>query len=127
MIQFPLDPTPYMIPYVIIVFLAPWMISASYIIRELRLAYRSGVLGELMVLPPSAFRARRDIITRFFKTNTEVADLHKRLVRWCIVTIAAWVFGFLLLGAALFWMDQNDFMINHSMGLHGPGETPPGE
>jgi hypothetical protein len=124
MIQFPIDPTPFLIPYALIVFFLPWLVAAVFVLRGLKLLYQSGVMNELNKLSPFSFRERREIHRRYLKQNPEAAWVHKNAVRWGILTLAAWVVGFVLIGGTLYWMDQNDLLIDHSSGLYGPKEAP---
>ena len=123
MIQFPLDPTHFVVPYAIVVFLLPWLISAAYAMRELRLLYQSGVLAEMLKVPILDFKAQRTMRLRFYEEHPVADALHRRLIRCAIITIALWVVGFTILGSTLYWMEKNDLLINHSKGLYGPSEA----
>jgi hypothetical protein len=124
MIQFPMDPTPFVIPYGIVVFALPWFITAVYALREMRLLYQAGVMEQANKLSPFAFRERRALHLRFLQQNPVAALIHRRAIRWGVATLTAWVVGFALLGATLFWMDRHDLLIDHSRGLYGPDEAP---
>ena len=122
MIQFPIDPTPFVIPYVILIFLLPWGLAASFLIRELALAQREGQLSRLMGFTGLSIIERIKAAREYRGSNPLAMRLHQKTVQWALITILLWIVGFVLLGSTLFIMDRNDLLINHSRGLYGPHE-----
>jgi hypothetical protein len=91
----PIDPTPYVAVYGLLMFLVPWLIFGSYIIRGLVYARGKGIC--LFSLTGGAeIRALR-------QTDSHAAFLHRRSLRWLVITLALWIVGFALLGLTLFF------------------------
>jgi len=116
MINFPIDPTPFVIPYAIIVFLCPWIIYGAYLIRSMMLFAREGLYRQHLF---NRTEARNEIR----KTNPEIDHIYKKAIRWLIITLGMWIIGFTVLGTTLYLMEENNLLINHSKGLYAPNET----
>ena len=117
MIEFPIDPTPFVIPYAIIIFLLPWIICASFMIRNMAFLSKKGLLNWGLDFE------KQKLAREFMKSDPQARSLYKQLKRWMIITIALWVGGFAVLGTTLYLMEENDLLINHSKGLYGPNEN----
>lgn len=117
MIEFPIDPTPFVIPYAIVVFLCPWIVYGSFILRELALISKSGIYKQHLGLK------RYAVIREFRKNNPQANYLHRKAIRWGITTGIMWITGFIILGTTLYLMEENDLLINHSKGLYAPSEN----
>ncbi|MFQ5846553.1 MAG: hypothetical protein ACE5IQ_02645 [Candidatus Methylomirabilales bacterium] len=114
--NFPIDVTPYVMVYAAVVFLCPWLILASYLLRELRVLRKHGLLG----LTTNAEVWNE--IQSFRKTNPESKYLYGKVKQWMKITLTFWVTGFVILCAALYLLDANDLLINHSKGIYGRDE-----
>ena len=79
----PIDPDPYLLVYGVLVFLAPWLIFGSFILRNMLYARSKGI--SLFSLTASAqMRALR-------RTDSHAAFLHQRTFRWFFITLSMWV------------------------------------
>ena len=95
----PIDPTPYVAVYGVLVFLAPWLIFGSYIIRSLVYARGKGI-SLFSWTGGAEIRALR-------QTDSYAAFLHRRSLRWLVITLAMWIVGFALLGLTLFFLHRS--------------------
>jgi hypothetical protein len=94
----PIDPTPYLAVYGVLVFLMPWLIYGSYIIRGLMYARTRGI--SLVSWTASAeIRALR-------LTDSHAAFLHQRSLRWLIIMLVMWLVGFTVMCLTLFWLHR---------------------
>lgn len=114
--RFPIDATPYVMVYSAIVFLCPWLIFTSYLLRELQVLRKHKLLRWLI-------NTREwQSIQEFRKTNAESQYLYGKVKTWMKITLTFWIAGFVILGATLYLMDANDLLINHSKGIYGPDD-----
>jgi len=82
----PIDPTPYVAAYGVVVFLVPWLVYGSFIVRSLMYARSCGI--SLLSWTASAqIRALR-------QTDSRAAFLHQRSLRWFVITLVTWLVGF---------------------------------
>lgn len=97
----PVDPSPYIALYGAVVFLTPWVIYGSFIVRKLLYARSRGI--SLFSMEASArIRALR-------QADPFAAYLHQRCLRWFVITAIMWFVGFAVLGLTLYLL--------HSRGL----------
>ena len=90
----PVDPTPFVAVYVVIVFVLPWLICVSFILRKLHYASKSGI--SLLSFDASAqIRALRQV-------DPYAAGLHRRGLKWLVITLCLWLVGFAILILALY-------------------------
>jgi len=82
----PIDPSPYLVVYGVLVFLVPWLIYGSFIVRALLYARSRGI----SLWSPAA----REKMQELRRTDSHAALLHQRTLRWFIITLAAWLVGF---------------------------------
>jgi len=93
-----IDPEPYVEAYAAIVFLLPWLVFMSFVIRRLLHAKKLGVsllTGDASV----RIRALRG-------SDQHAAYLYQRSRQWLIATLVAWVVGFIVLGGSLFLLHR---------------------
>ncbi|MCO5052086.1 MAG: hypothetical protein M9920_07265 [Verrucomicrobiae bacterium] len=94
----PLDPTPYVAVYGVLIFLVPWLIYMSFIVRSLLYARRQGV--SLFSLTGSAqMRA-------LARVDSYAAFLKRRALRWFVITLTMWFVGFAILGLTLYLLHK---------------------
>jgi hypothetical protein len=95
----PIDPTPFVAVYVVIVFVIPWLVYASYILRKLHYAQRSGI--HLLSFNASAqIRALRQI-------DPYAAELHRRTFKWLVIVLSIWIVGFAVLVLTLYLLHKD--------------------
>lgn len=94
---FPIDPTPIIIPYAIIVFLFPWLVFVYFCLR------RWGIISNKF--------------PRFDKT-TDSDSIGKIQIKWMLITFLCWFLGFALMAGTLFLLEENNLLINHSKGIY---------
>ena len=94
----PIDPTPYVAVYGVLVFFVPWLILGSYIVRGLVYAHSRGI--SLL-----SWRGGAEI-GALRQTDSYAAFLHRRSLRWFVITLAMWVVGFALLGLTLYFLHR---------------------
>ena len=90
----PIDPSPYVAAYGVLVFLAPWLVCMSFNIRKLLYAWRTGI--------SIWSRGASQQIRTLRQTDPYAAHLHQRLVMWMKITMLMWLVGFAVLGLALY-------------------------
>jgi len=94
----PLDPTPYLIVYGVLVFLVPWLICGSFIVRGLLYARRRGI---------SLFSGSASVeIRELSRTDSRAAFLHQRSLRWFVIGLAMWFGGFAVMGLTLYLLHR---------------------
>jgi len=96
----PIDPSPYVAAYGVLVFLAPWLVCMNFNIRKLLYARRAGI-SLLSWGASGQIRSLR-------QTDPYAAHLHKRLVTWMKVTLVMWLVGFAVLGLTLYLLHNRD-------------------
>ena len=89
-----IDPTPYVAIYGLLVFLLPWLIYGSYIIRGLAYARSKGICL-FSIAGGAQIRALRQI-------DSHAALLHRRSLRWLVITLVMWVSGFVIMCLTLY-------------------------
>jgi len=94
----PIDPSPYLVAYGVLVFLVPWLIYGSFIVRGLLYARSTGIS-----LFSTASSAR---IRELRRTDSRAAFLHQRTVRWFFITLAMWFVGFAVMGLTLYLLHR---------------------
>jgi len=94
----PIDPTPYVAVYGVLVFLVPWLIFGSYIVRGLVYAHGQGI-SLFSWTGGAEIRALR-------RTDSYSAFFHRQSLRWLVITLALWVVGLVLLGLALLFLHR---------------------
>jgi uncharacterized membrane protein (DUF485 family) len=94
----PIDPSPYLVIYGVLVFLAPWLIYGSFIVRALVYAQRKGILL-FSWSDSSQMRMLR-------QTDSYAAFLHQRTRRWFIITLTMWFVGFAVMGLTLYLLHR---------------------
>lgn len=72
--------------YVVLVFLAPWLIYGSFIVRGLMYA-RSRGISLFSSTASEQIRALR-------QSDSRAAFLHRRSLRWLVITVCMWLVGF---------------------------------
>ena len=95
----PIDPDPYLIVYGVLVFLAPWLIYGSFIVRGLLYARSRGI----PLFSPTAGAKIRELR----RTDSRAASVHQRSFRWFLITVAMWLVGFAVMGLALFLLHEH--------------------
>ena len=127
MIRFPIDPTPYVIPYAIAVFVLPWIITVYFMLRTNAYIRKNPQLpGHKNYAGLSAF-GRLKAVRTLSKASPVIAHLYRKVIRCVIVTITAWVVGFAILSGTLWCLNNHDLLIDHSRGLYGPDEIHQGQ
>ena len=98
MVIFPIDPTPYFLPYAVTVFLFPWLVymlfTFKYFDKMINLVFRGRV-----------WEAMKEPLSRSHK-------------KWLFITISCWTLGFILLLVVLLYLDMNNLLVNHSKGIY---------
>lgn len=122
MIRFPIDPTPYVILYAIVVFVLPWIITLYYVLRANAYIHNNPQLPGYINYNGISIIARLKAVRTLCKASPVIAHLNSRVIRWATVTIAAWLIGFAMLGGTLWHLNNHDLLIDHSRGLYGPNE-----
>ena len=103
----PIDPTPYVIPYAIVVFLCPWIVYASIIVRHCWLLKKNNISSNFL-FEKSDDRAKR---IEFLRTNQESLNLRRKAVRWMVIVLLCWIIGFAFLAGTLLVLGINDMLI----------------
>src|SRR5690349_12893005 len=89
-----INPDPYIAVYAVVVFLVPWLIYGSFIVRGLTYARSKGI--RLFSWTASTdIRALRE-------TDGYAAWLHRRTLRWLVIMGATWFLGFAVLCLTLY-------------------------
>ena len=94
----PVDPSPYIAVYGVVVFLAPWLIYGSFIMRGLLYARSRGI-------PLGSFGASARI-RALRQTDAHAAYLRQRSWRWLLITVVMWFVGFAVLGLMLYLLHK---------------------
>jgi hypothetical protein len=94
----PIDPSPYLVVYGVLVFLAPWLIYGSFIVRALLYARSRGI-------SLWSSTARREM-QELRRTDSHAALLHQRSFRWFFITLAMWFGGFAIMCLTLFLLHK---------------------
>ncbi len=93
-----IDPTPFVAAYVVLVFLVPWLIYGSFIVRGLVYARSRGI--SLFSRTASAqIRALR-------QSDARAAFLHRRSLRWFVITVSLWLIGFSVMCLTLYLLHR---------------------
>ena len=116
---FPIDPTPFIIPYAVIFFLLPFLIYAYHSIAEISLVVKKSDQKYKFVIPFVSLLETMKIR----RNDEEVGKKFKKAIKWLIICTITWLVGFFLLAAILIIMNSNDLLIDHSRGLYGPNEV----
>ena len=93
-----LNPSPYLVVYGVLVFLVPWLIFASFIVRGSLYARRSGI--SLL-----SWRASAQI-RELRRTDRYAAFLHRRSLCWLTIVATTWFVGFGVMGLTLYLLHQ---------------------
>ena len=94
----PIDPSPYVAAYGVLVFLVPWLIYASFIVRSLLYARRRGV----SLFSHTASAEMRALVL----SDRHAAFLKRRAWRWFFITLTMWFAGFAVLGLTLYLLHR---------------------
>ena len=112
--MFPIDPTPYVMLYIFVVFCCPWFIFSVSLTHELLYLRKNTSLGWSLLNTPSVMRA-----ASMYRKNDPVAErLHNRVIRSLIFVATCWVVGLMILFLTLYFMETNNLLINHSKGIY---------
>jgi hypothetical protein len=95
----PTDPTPFVVIYVALVFVPPWVICGSFVVRSLVYAHRRGI-SLFSSTAPGQIRMLR-------QTDDRAALLDRCSRRWMVITLAAWVAGFVGLCLTLYLLHRS--------------------
>jgi hypothetical protein len=94
----PTDPTLYVAVYGLLVFLLPWSIFGSYVMRSLMYA-RNHDIGVFSWIASQKMRRLR-------QRDNYAAFLHQEVRRWLFITLVMWIVGSAVLAAALYLLHQ---------------------
>jgi len=93
-----IDPNSYLLVYGVLVFLLPWLIFGSFVVRGLLYARNTGISLFSFAVSSQIRELRR--------TDSRAAFLHQRTLRWLIITISIWVIGFAVLCLLLYLLHR---------------------
>jgi hypothetical protein len=111
--MFPINPVPYIIPYVIFFFLLPWSVFVIKLVSEIYYLYRNKKGLNIY--------SYKDAM-RITKSNPEFLKRYKDVKKWLLITIIIWLIAFFSLIIILRIMEYNNLLINHSKGIYGQDE-----
>jgi hypothetical protein len=94
----PIDPSPYVAAYGVLVFLTPWLVCMSFNVRKLLYARRTGI-SLWSWGATERIRTLRQI-------DPYAAYLHQRLVMWMKITFVIWLVGFAALGLTIYLLHK---------------------
>src|SRR5262245_12470919 len=94
----PVDPTPYVAVYGVLVFLVPWLIYGSFIVRSLFYARSRGI----SLFSPTASAQMRALVL----SDSHAALLKRRAWRWLFITLGMWLVGFGVLCLTLYLLHR---------------------
>jgi hypothetical protein len=97
------DPTPYIVVYGAVVFLTPWLIYGSFIVRGLLYARSKGI-GLFSWTASDDIRLLR-------QADSRAAFLHKRSLRWLIITGVMWLLGFAVMCLTLYLLHTKGIIV----------------
>jgi len=98
-----LDPTPYIVVYGVVVFLTLWLIYGSFIVRGLLYARSKGI-GLFSWTASDDIRILR-------QADSHAAFLHKRSLRWMIITGIIWLLGFVVMCLTLYLLHRSGTIV----------------
>ncbi len=101
----PINPTQYVLIYAIVIFVLPWGVFITYLIR---VAFRSHQLG--------AVSFGYSQINELAKKDPKLKTLYTKSKRWLIIVFTMWLFGSFLLILTLYLLDNNNLLVNHNKG-----------
>jgi len=110
---FPIDLEPFILIYVFIVFLCPWAVFGSYLLRELQFLRKNDMIDWFSVT-----MEQWNKVNEFRRTNPESRYLYEKVKRWMLITLLCWVFGFAILAVTIGVMSANDLLIDHTKGIY---------
>ena len=93
-----IDPSPFLVVYGVLVFLVPWLIFMSLIVRGLLYARKCGI-------PLLSWTASAQI-RELRQTDSYAAFLHRRSLRWLMIVVATWLVGFAVMCLTLYLLHQ---------------------
>lgn len=82
----PIAPSPYLVVYGVLVFLVPWLIYGSFLVRAMLYARSRGI-------SLWSFTAREEM-RELRRTDSHAALLHRQSFRCFFITVAMWFGGF---------------------------------
>jgi hypothetical protein len=94
----PIDPSPYVAIYGVIVFLVPWLIYSSFIVRSLLYARSKGI----SLFSPTASAQMRALVL----SDNYAAFLKRRTWRWFFITLTIWFVGFVVMCLTLYLLHK---------------------
>jgi hypothetical protein len=116
---FPIDPTPFIIPYAVVFFLLPWLIYVVLLFSNSFDLIKKSEKKYKLFIPFLSLKEANNI----YKSNSDSLKKYKKLKKWLLICVISWIAGFFLLALILFIMESNNLLINHSKGLYGPNEV----
>jgi hypothetical protein len=94
----PIDPSRYVAVYCVVIFLVPWLIYASFIVRALLYSRRNGI---------SLFSWTASSQMRMLRqTDRYAAFLYRQTRRWFIIMMTMWFVGFAVMGLTLYLLHR---------------------
>lgn len=102
----PIDPTPYVAVYVIVVFLGPWLVFAWLLWREWSFVRSHGI-----VVTAQNWQTEWPRLKRFRAEDPRARYLHGLVTKWLRVTLVMWVVGFVILGSVLFLLARAGILL----------------
>ncbi|MFO1513941.1 MAG: hypothetical protein U1F83_13660 [Verrucomicrobiota bacterium] len=94
----PFDPSPYVAVYGVLVFLVPWLIYGSFIVRSLLYARSRGI---------SLFsRTASAEMQALYQSDSHAALLKRRAWRWLFITLTMWFVGLAVMGLTLYLLHR---------------------
>lgn len=110
---FPIDPTPYLLVYTLLVFLFPWAVFAFWVGRQW--IYLLKTHPEFAVI--LSFRQFREL-RKLRDHDASFMHMYQMTIRWIKITGVCWVAGFAILAITLFLLDKEGFLINYSKSIY---------
>ncbi len=107
----PIDPTPYVIIYTILIFVLPWFIFTTYLIKAL---FRSHQLNA-SIFTFDGYSYIKELI----KTDASLKILYTKLKKWLIIVLFMWLIGAFILVVTLYSLNSNNLLINSNNGIIG--------
>ncbi len=116
---FPLDPTPFVIPYAILVFVVPFIVFLYYNLQKFIFVCKEEDSPFWIFY---SLKEKLRIVRELTQKNPEYKIISRKVEKMLVVTLFCWILGFTILCTTVFLMDQNNLLINHSKGLYGSSE-----
>ncbi len=107
----PINPTPYIVVYAILIFVLPWLIFTTYLIKAL---FRSHQLNA-SIFTFGGYSYIKELI----KTDTTLKILYTKLKKSLIIVLFMWLVGAFILVVTLYSLNSNNLLINSNNGIIG--------